>query len=275
MTPRPWLLAALGCAVISIILVQRTGPAAFAADRDCEDFSTQREAQNLFEAHGGPANDPFQLDGDGDGRACESLPCPCASGGSGDGGGPQPGTHDKAEVIDIADGDTIKVRTRARVRDVRLIGIDTPEIYGGTECGGPEASAAMKRLLHEGDSVTLTSDPSQASVDRYGRLLRYVEHGGIDIGRKLVLRGRAHVYVYEGVRFARTSTYRKAQRRAKHANRGNWSNCGGRFRTADIVDSSNEAREARYSSCTGAPSTMPVPRDSDLNADGDGIGCAT
>ena len=71
-------------------------------------------------------------------------------------------------------------------------------------------------------------------VDRYGRLLRYVEHGGIDIGRKQVLRGRAHVYVYEGVPFARTSSYRKAQRTAKHANRGNWGSCGGHFRVGTV-----------------------------------------
>ncbi len=134
-------------------------------------------------------------------------------------------------MIDVADGDTIKVRYRGRTRDVRLIGIDTPEVYGGTECGGPEASEAMKRLLQPGDQVTLTSDPSQDAVDRYGRLLRYVEHGGIDVGRKQVLRGRARVYVYDGVPFARTSSYRKAQQKAKGANRGNWRNCGGRFRT--------------------------------------------
>lgn len=205
------------------------------ADRDCGDFSTQQEAQTFFEAQGGPASDPHQLDGDGDGRVCETLPCPCDQGGGGGGGAPStPGTRDSARVTSIADGDTIGVRYRRRSEDVRLIGIDTPEVYGGTECGGAEASAAMKRLLHPGDKVKLISDPSQDSVDRYGRLLRYVQHGGIDIGRKQVLRGRAHVYVYAGVPFARTASYRKAQREAKRANRGNWGNCGGRFRAKVI-----------------------------------------
>lgn len=43
-------------------------------DLDCGDFRTQREAQDFFEACGGPANDPHRLDGDDDGLACESLP---------------------------------------------------------------------------------------------------------------------------------------------------------------------------------------------------------
>ena len=46
---------------------------AYAADRDCADFSTQLEAQNFFLAHGGPNDDPHRLDGDGDGKACEKL----------------------------------------------------------------------------------------------------------------------------------------------------------------------------------------------------------
>jgi micrococcal nuclease len=43
-------------------------------DRDCSDFSSQREAQAFFEAEGGPGQDPHRLDGDNDGLACESLP---------------------------------------------------------------------------------------------------------------------------------------------------------------------------------------------------------
>ena len=43
-------------------------------DRNCGDFDTWREAQDFFEAAGGPAVDPHRLDGDGDGTACASLP---------------------------------------------------------------------------------------------------------------------------------------------------------------------------------------------------------
>ncbi len=41
---------------------------------NCSDFKTQKEAQKFFKKHGGPQQDPYNLDGDGDGRACESLP---------------------------------------------------------------------------------------------------------------------------------------------------------------------------------------------------------
>ncbi|MGP4065767.1 thermonuclease family protein [Oceanobacillus sp. M65] len=44
-------------------------------DRDCGDFDTQQEAQNFFEAAGGPEKDSHRLDGnDDDGLVCESLP---------------------------------------------------------------------------------------------------------------------------------------------------------------------------------------------------------
>ena len=41
---------------------------------NCSDFDTQQEAQEQFEADGGPEEDPHNLDSDGDGIACESLP---------------------------------------------------------------------------------------------------------------------------------------------------------------------------------------------------------
>ena len=43
-------------------------------DRNCSDFDTWREAQDFYEAAGGPDSDPHRLDGNSDGVACESLP---------------------------------------------------------------------------------------------------------------------------------------------------------------------------------------------------------
>lgn len=48
-------------------------PAASAADKDCSDFNTWRQAQNFYKKHGGPKYDPHRLDADRDGIACESL----------------------------------------------------------------------------------------------------------------------------------------------------------------------------------------------------------
>lgn len=127
-------------------------------------------------------------------------------------------------VVSVADGDTLSVRTAGgRVERVRLIGIDTPEVYGGVECGGPEASAAMKRLA-AGARVTVVPDPTQDRRDRYGRLLGYVERGGTDLGLEMIRRGLAGVYVY-GRPFRRHSRYRRAEREARDAGRGSWPRC--------------------------------------------------
>ena len=66
-------LIALG--VVAAGLAFAAQPVA-AADRDCSDFATHRQAQKFFKRHGGPARDPHRLDADHDGIACESLPRP-------------------------------------------------------------------------------------------------------------------------------------------------------------------------------------------------------
>ncbi|MCA9878069.1 MAG: excalibur calcium-binding domain-containing protein [Thermomicrobiales bacterium] len=40
-------------------------------DYDCTDFDSRGDAQAFYEATGGPAYDPYNLDNDNDGRACE------------------------------------------------------------------------------------------------------------------------------------------------------------------------------------------------------------
>lgn len=53
----------------SIEVVVSEGPEV--VDVDCPDFSSQEEAQEFFEEHGGPEEDPFELDRDHDELACE------------------------------------------------------------------------------------------------------------------------------------------------------------------------------------------------------------
>ncbi|MFQ8432591.1 excalibur calcium-binding domain-containing protein [Amaricoccus sp. W119] len=51
-----------------------SGPGSWGAarDYDCGDFSTQAEAQRVYEDAG--PGDPYRLDRDHDGVACETLP---------------------------------------------------------------------------------------------------------------------------------------------------------------------------------------------------------
>ena len=135
----------------------------------------------------------------------------------------------KARVTSVVDGDTIKVRpleaTQRSRYTVRLIGIDTPEVYGGVECGGRKASAYLKRLA-TGRHVVLRTDPTQDMFDRYDRLLAYVKlRGGPDAALAQLRAGWAEVYVYGGNPFRRVGAFRGAERSARNADRGIWGRC--------------------------------------------------
>lgn len=200
-------------------------------DMDCSDFANQAAAQSYFDSNGGsPTNNFDSLDGDGDGVVCEASPCPCAA----PGGGGDPGPVDPAppaggiRVVSVTDGDTIRVSLGGVEEPVRLLGIDTPEVHPAGECAGAQASASLRRLLREGERVKLISDASQANRDVYGRLLRYVEDDGLDVGRVQVERGWAQVYVFDR-RFRRTASYRRERNAARRADDGAWRRCNGDF----------------------------------------------
>jgi micrococcal nuclease len=75
-------------------------------------------------------------------------------------------------ITRVVDGDTIDISPSVEGRSrVRLIGMDTPEVYFGTQPYGPEASAFAKQVL-DGEEVGLELDVQK--VDPYGRLLAYV-----------------------------------------------------------------------------------------------------
>ncbi len=208
------------------------------ADRDCADFPDQASAQRYFESKGGPQSDPDRLDGDNDGTACDTLPCPCA-GGRGGPAPPKVARRTPARITSITDGDTLNARGttgKRRSYKVRLIGIDTPETRKpGTpiECGGQEASASLRRLgtrKGRGRLVTLSTDPSQDTFDRYGRLLAYVTRrpDGRNLGEAQLQAGWAAVYVFREP-FRLLERFRTAEEAAREANRGVWGKCGGDF----------------------------------------------
>jgi hypothetical protein len=78
-------------------------------------------------------------------------------------------------VTQVIDGDTIVIDTGERIR---FIGIDTPE---RGHCGYNEATANMRNMVY-GKAVILTPG-ARDDVDKYGRLLRYVDlPDGTDTG---------------------------------------------------------------------------------------------
>lgn len=137
-----------------------------------------------------------------------------------------PGLTTKAVVEYVVDGDTIRVFIGKREEYIRFIGIDTPEVYGEKECGGPKASRSMKRMLKPGDEVRLVRDRSQDNRDTFDRLLRYVDFKGADLGRRQIKQGWAQTYVYDRA-FDRLSSYNRAESKARAKDRGVWGRCGG------------------------------------------------
>ena len=138
----------------------------------------------------------------------------------------QPAAGQLARIDHVADGDTVDLTNGQRVR---LVQIDTPEIYFEPECYGEQASAITKRLLPPGTLVRLLPEPATDSVDQYGRLLRYVirVRDGLNVNVQLVRIGAAvpYFYDYRRGRFAAQIDRLAKAARARHL--GLWGACPG------------------------------------------------
>jgi len=130
------------------------------------------------------------------------------------------------EAVDhVADGDTIVLRGGVTVR---LVQIDTPEVFFRPECFGEQASAETKRLLHRGTLVRLVQDPATSSTDVYGRLLRYVvRRGGLNVNLRLVADGAAAPYFFDGARGRYAAKLMREAQTARTAGKGLWGACPG------------------------------------------------
>ncbi len=141
---------------------------------------------------------------------------------------------ERAKVVSVVDGDTIKVeRASGQVKTVRLLLIDTPETRDPNdpvECYGAEATKRTKAMLPKGRTVYLEKDVSD--TDRYKRLLRYVWFKGAKDGKAylanelLVKEGYAALSTYPPD-VARVEQIRDAERAARDDERGLWATCGG------------------------------------------------
>jgi hypothetical protein len=56
------------------VVAEGTKDAKYTDEYNCDDFTTQPEAQKFFDNAGGVSNDTNRLDGNKDGVACQSLP---------------------------------------------------------------------------------------------------------------------------------------------------------------------------------------------------------
>jgi endonuclease YncB( thermonuclease family) len=120
-----------------------------------------------------------------------------------------------ATLVDVVDGDTIKVDLDGETYKVRYIGMDTPER------GRPfyeEATAKNAELL-DGQTVLLVKDVSE--TDKYDRLLRYVFVGDTFVNFELVNQGYAEAATFPPD-VSCDSVFRAAETDARSHERGLW-----------------------------------------------------
>ncbi|CAJ1403882.1 unnamed protein product [Effrenium voratum] len=132
------------------------------------------------------------------------------------------------EVVNVIDGDTVKLEFAGRCR---LIGMNTPETVAPRQkqgappdCYGPEASALTKKLLPPGTKVRLELDEEQ--VDKYGRQLVYLyrSQDQLFINAELLRQGAARRYrVPPNVK--NDPAFVQLEKDAKAGNKGLWGAC--------------------------------------------------
>ena len=124
--------------------------------------------------------------------------------------------------IRVVDGDTIITSSEEKIR---LLQIDAPEI-SPAECYGAEARKALVSLIGN-SSVALEADPVSDDQDQFGRKLRYLIVGKLNLNLKLVQIGAATPYFYQGQKGKYANQLFKAAESAKAKNLGLWKKCPG------------------------------------------------
>ena len=106
---------------------------------------------------------------------------------------PDISSYEVGTLIDVIDGDSIRVAIQGSIFEIRYIGIDTPEFDSDQRQTAVEAAEANKKILST-SSIYLFKD--QSETDRYGRLLRYVISNDKFVNLELVRSGHARVKNY-------------------------------------------------------------------------------
>lgn len=123
-----------------------------------------------------------------------------------------------AKVVEVVDGDTIRVLSDDGVTTVRYIGIDTPEV---TKYQTKLGLQAQQRNLDLVLQRSVTMYPDLTTVDGYGRHLRHVFVGDVWVNQQMVLEGLAEEEPYEPDTHCRWELA-KAELVAKQARFGIW-----------------------------------------------------
>lgn len=157
----------------------------------------------------------------------------------------------EVQVSSVYDGDTVTLVTGEKIR---LLQIDTPEL-SPSECFGNEARMTLLNLLDQPGKISLKKDPKLDSVDRFGRLLRYIFKGSTNINLKMVQVGAAAPYFFRSERGAYSTSLLKAAQVAQKKKLGLWGKCPGTALTPEVALTTN----FREAPTTNVPSTRCNP----------------
>ncbi len=141
---------------------------------------------------------------------------------------PPPDTQ-PARVERHVDGDTLVLTGRGpgvlppRPTRVRLLQIDTPEVFQQPECYGQQAAERTAQLLPVGAEVRVQADVDPQ--DRFGRtLLLAWTQDGTSVQEVLLAEGMARVLAV-GRNRAGLQELRAVERQARRERRGLWGAC--------------------------------------------------
>jgi endonuclease YncB( thermonuclease family) len=159
------------------------------------------------------------------------------------------------KVVKVYDGDTV---TMADGLKVRLLQIDAPELAEG-ECFAKESKAALASLLAKKGTITLRADRASASYDRYGRALRYIFVGKLNVNLEMIKIGAAAPYFYQGEKGIYSAAMLKAAQDAKFYKVGLWKDCPGTKLLPTKAITTYKAAGTPAASPISTPVTAPSP----------------
>jgi micrococcal nuclease len=128
-----------------------------------------------------------------------------------------------ATIVQVVDGDTVKIKQDGKLVTIRILNIDTPETYREKQAYGEEAKQFAKKVLLN-QKVTIELSAKEHPYDRYGRLLAYIWVDEDTLYEEMVLReGLARVaYLFEPDTKYAKRLYEAADQ-ARKTKRGVWS----------------------------------------------------
>jgi endonuclease YncB( thermonuclease family) len=159
------------------------------------------------------------------------------------------------KVIKIYDGDSINLADGMKIR---LLQIDAPELAEG-ECYADKSKATLISLLATKGTLTLKTDPVSASFDRYGRALRYIFVGRVNVNLEMVKQGAAAPYFYQGKKGIYAAAMLKAAQDAQYYKVGLWKECPGTQLMPTKAITTYKAVGTPVATPINSPVTAPSP----------------